>query len=183
MRVTASQLRENIYRILDEAISTGAPGRGNPQRNCVANCARAARLKAEPPKEAKRFPWESRRRDWDGLAEGVDGAQVEKLSAPARKTIDAEDLFASPAAVLELELLHEIGRLDPRATKLIAVFEEDLGLRICELPFRTVVRHALKENWGRDSFDRLIVGNAKANDATLATKDEKIRQHYPRAIW
>lgn len=108
---------------------------------------------------------------------------MEKLSAPARKTIDAEDLFASPAAVLELELLHEIGRLDPRATKLIAVFEEDLGLRICELPFRTVVRHALKENWGRDSFDRLIVGNAKANDATLATKDEKIRQHYPRAIW
>jgi len=25
MRVTASQLRENIYRILDEAISTGTP--------------------------------------------------------------------------------------------------------------------------------------------------------------
>ena len=25
MRITASQLRENIYRILDEAISTGTP--------------------------------------------------------------------------------------------------------------------------------------------------------------
>jgi PIN domain nuclease of toxin-antitoxin system len=46
-----------------------------------------------------------------------------------------------------------------------------------------VVRHALKENWGRDPFDRLIVGNAKANDATLVTKDEKIRRYYPQAIW
>jgi len=108
---------------------------------------------------------------------------VEKLSAPARTMIEAEDLFASPAAVLELELLHEIGRLDPTATKLIAVLEQDLGFRICDLPFRTVVRHALKENWGRDPFDRLIVGNAKASDATLVTKDEKIRQYYPRAIW
>ena len=108
---------------------------------------------------------------------------LEKLSAPARKMIDAEDLFASPAAVLELELLHEIGRLEPTATRLIAVLEQDLGLRICDLPFRAVVRYALKENWGRDPFDRLIVGNAKANDATLVTKDEKIHKYYPRAIW
>ena len=108
---------------------------------------------------------------------------AEKLSAPARKTIEEEDLLASPAAVLELELLHEIGRLEPSASRLIAALEQDIGLRVCELPFRTVVQHALKENWGRDPFDRLIVGNAKANDATLVTQDEKIRQHYARAVW
>jgi PIN domain nuclease of toxin-antitoxin system len=108
---------------------------------------------------------------------------LEKLSSLALKTIEEEDLVASPAAVLELEFLHEIGRLQPTASKLIGVLEQDLGLRVCELPFRTVVQHALKESWGRDPFDRLIVGNAKANDATLVTKDEKIRRYYARAIW
>jgi PIN domain nuclease of toxin-antitoxin system len=108
---------------------------------------------------------------------------LEKLSAPARKAIEEEDLFVSPAAVLEIELLHEIGRLKPTASKLIGVLEQDLGLRVCELPFRTVVQHALKENWGRDPFDRLIVANAKANEATLVTRDEKIRRNYARAIW
>ncbi len=108
---------------------------------------------------------------------------LEKLSAPALKTIEEEDLLASPAAVLELEFLHEIGRLQHTASKVMSVLEQDIGLRVCELPFRTVVHHALKENWGRDPFDRLIVGNAKANDATLVTKDEKIRRYYARAIW
>lgn len=106
-----------------------------------------------------------------------------KLSAPARKTIEEEEVLASPAAVLELELLHEIGRLEPTATKLIGALEKDLGLRLCDLPFRAVVQQALKESWGRDPFDRLIVANAKANDASLITKDEKIRRHYARAIW
>jgi PIN domain nuclease of toxin-antitoxin system len=108
---------------------------------------------------------------------------LEKLSAPARKTMEEEDLFVSAAAVLELEFLHEIGRLDPPASKLISVLERDLGLRVCELPFRTVVQYALKERWGRDPFDRLIVANAKANEATLVTKDEKLRRNYPLAIW
>jgi PIN domain nuclease of toxin-antitoxin system len=29
----------------------------------------------------------------------------------------------------------------------------------------------------------MIVANAKANDAPLVTKDEKIHRHYSRAIW
>lgn len=108
---------------------------------------------------------------------------VQKLSESARKTIEEEDLLVSPAVILELELLHEIGRLDPTATKLISALEQDLGLRICELQFHKVVQHALKERWGRDPFDRLIVANAKARDATLVTADEKIRRNYARAIW
>lgn len=108
---------------------------------------------------------------------------LEKLSVAARKNIEEEDLYVSPAAVLELELLHEIGRLEPTASKLVSVLEQSLAIRICELPFRTVVQHALKESWGRDPFDRLIVANAKAQDAPLVTKDERIRRNYPRAIW
>lgn len=69
------------------------------------------------------------------------------------------------------------------ASKLVSVLGLEAGLRVCDLPFRIVVEHALQENWGRDPFDRLIVANAKANDAALVTKDQRIRQYYSRAIW
>jgi len=41
----------------------------------------------------------------------------------------------------------------------------------------------MKENWGRDPFDRLIVANARAADAVLITKDQRIHMNYPRAVW
>ena len=65
----------------------------------------------------------------------------------------------------------------------MSVLGQETGLRVCDLPFRIVVEHALKENWGRDPFDRLIVANAKVHDAALVTKDQRIHQNYPRAIW
>lgn len=109
--------------------------------------------------------------------------EIEKLPAGARRAIDNHDVLASPAAILELELLHEIGRLRPTATKLAGVLATSIGLRVCELPFWTVVEYGLKENWGRDPFDRLIVANAKAAGAPLVTKDEKIHKHYSSALW
>ena len=113
------------------------------------------------------------------LAQG----ESDKLGTAARKAIDKYDLMVSPAAVLELELLHEIGRLRLTASKLIAVLANDIGLRVCGMSFRTVVEHALKENWGRDPFDRLIVANAKAAEAPLITRDKNILENYSRAIW
>jgi len=109
--------------------------------------------------------------------------QADELGPSARRAIEEHDLEVSSAAILELELLHEIGRLRPTASKVMAALEEDLGLRVSVLTFRTVVEHALKEAWGRDPFDRLIVANAKASGLLLVTKDEKILRNYSGAIW
>jgi PIN domain nuclease of toxin-antitoxin system len=106
-----------------------------------------------------------------------------QLGAAARQTIEDCDLVVSPATVLELELLHEIGRLRASALTVVDTLATDIGLRVCDLPFRTVVEYALKEKWGRDPFDRLIVANAKAAEAPLVTKDARIRRHYSRVIW
>jgi PIN domain nuclease of toxin-antitoxin system len=106
-----------------------------------------------------------------------------KLNKAACQAIEECDLVVSPAVVLELELLHEIGRLRASASSIVTALATDIGLRVCDLPFRTVVDHALKEKWGRDPFDRLIVANAKAAEAPLVTKDARIRRHYPRVIW
>ncbi len=109
--------------------------------------------------------------------------EAEQLGHAARKAIEENELLVSPAAVLELEFLHEIGRLKPKAMRVVAALSNDVGLRVCELPFRTVVEYALKESWGRDPFDRLIVANARASAAPLVTKDERIRRHYPATVW
>jgi len=108
---------------------------------------------------------------------------VEELGAAARKSIEENDLLISAAVLLELEFLHEIGRLQPGAANVAATLAEAIGLRVCDLPFRTVVEHALKESWGRDPFDRLIVANAKARRAPLVTKDERVRRHFAATIW
>ena len=105
------------------------------------------------------------------------------LGSAAQHAIENGRLLVSPAAILELELLHEIGRLRQPALKVIAALEDDLELRICDLPFRTTAECAVGEGWVRDPFDRLIVANAKARNAPLVTKDEKILRHYSLAIW
>lgn len=107
----------------------------------------------------------------------------QKLGKRGREAIDNDDLLVSPAAVLELELLHEIGRLKTPANRLVNGLGEQIGLRVCELPFSSVVQYALAEKWGRDPFDRLIVANARANDASLITKDQRIHRHFSRAVW
>ena len=109
--------------------------------------------------------------------------EKDRLGEAARQAIEECELAVSPAVVLELELLHEIGRLRASALSIVTALATDIGLRVCDLPFRTVVEYALKEKWGRDPFDRLIVANAKAAEAPLVTKDARIRRHYSRVIW
>lgn len=109
--------------------------------------------------------------------------QADELGPSARRAIEEQELVVSPAAILELEFLHETGRLRPTASTVISALGQDINLRVSDLPFRTVVDHALKETGGRDPFDRLIVANAKADGAALVSKDEKIHRHYSRVIW
>lgn len=110
-------------------------------------------------------------------------AEKEKLSSGVRHALSTSDVLVSAAAILEVELLHEIGRLRVSAERMLSILGSEIGLRVCDLPFRDVVTHSLKESWTRDPFDRLIVANAKAAGAPLVTKDERIRKHYRRAIW
>ncbi len=108
---------------------------------------------------------------------------VERLTKATRRAIEKWTPVASAAAVFELEVLHEVGRRKNTAKKLISALSSEIGLEICNLPFRAVVDHALAEAWTRDPFDRLIVANAKAAGAQLVTADETILRHYSRALW
>ena len=113
-------------------------------------------------------------------------AQVkfQRLSIGAREQMEKTDLLLSPMALLELEYLYEIQRINLRAQDVQLKLQSELGVRICTLDFSSVVGVGIHENWTRDPFDRLIVANAKANAfSPLISADAKIRKHYPRAVW
>ena len=96
----------------------------------------------------------------------------------------AADCRMSPAVLLELEFLHEIGRILVSAQDIRLKLETEAGITVCDLGFPEVVETALRESWTRDPFDRLITAHARTNSlAWLVTSDRKIREAYPRAVW
>lgn len=108
---------------------------------------------------------------------------VEKISPLAQEYLTIGHLHLSPMAELELQYLHEIGRVKPTAQKVVHALQIDLGLKRGDLLFGDVVRHAITLEWTRDPFDRLIVAEASSANARLITRDETIRKHYPLATW
>ena len=107
-----------------------------------------------------------------------------RFDREARRLIERGDLRVSPMVLLEFEYMSEIGRSALRAQDVLRKLEQELGVRVCDLPFSDVARAALDEKWTRDPFDRIIVAQAKVNGlAPLISSDEEIAEHYPRTVW
>jgi PIN domain nuclease of toxin-antitoxin system len=208
MAITASKLRENVYRILDEVAETGVPVEivrkgvtlrivADVKRSKLANLKKRKDWLGSEEELTKSFWLESDEykewlEKWDKfkivhldtnvliwLYEG----SVQRLGKTARRAIEKLSPVASAAAGYELEVLYELGRRASHAKKLIDALANQIGLEICNLPFRTIVDQALAECWTREPWDRLIVANAKAARAPLVTADKTILRHYSRAIW
>ncbi len=94
-----------------------------------------------------------------------------------------DDIRISPMVRLELQYLHEIGRVGNAPFPVLDSLESTIGLTICKATFSAVVREAEKQSWTRDPFDRLIVAQASIFKAPLITKDGTIHDHYSKAIW
>lgn len=104
------------------------------------------------------------------------------LGTAAKRAIDRETVTISPAVLLEIELLHEIGRLRVGATPVSLRLGEDLSIRVATERFADVAIEALGLGFTRDPFDRLIVAHAALTKAALVTQDAMIRYRYPKAI-
>ena len=109
--------------------------------------------------------------------------EVNRLSPKAKKWIEDPDLLVSPISILEMDFLHEIGRLLVRSSTVIRSLEEEIGLKVADDPFLDIVSEAGGMSWTRDPFDRLIVAHAKLRGLSLVSKDTVIRKHYTRCIW
>lgn len=111
------------------------------------------------------------------------GGMPRKLPARLLKGLRDAPPVVSPMVALELELLYEIGRIREPSNRVLDHLEATVGLTLSPVPFASAVAAARGLGWTRDPFDRLIVGSALAQGASLATADEHIRANYPAAIW
>lgn len=105
------------------------------------------------------------------------------FTTTARSAIRDEELVISPIVLLELQYLYEAGKIRTKADTIFDELHRVIGLRIIKTDQEAVVRAALRLSWTRDPFDRVIVAEALTRKAKLLSKDQKIRRHYPKAVW
>lgn len=79
--------------------------------------------------------------------------------------------------------LYEIERLADDAEEVMNTLTPVLGLQESRMSFAAIVDRAAGLVWTRDPFDRLIVGNALADDALLLTADRTILANVDDAVW
>lgn len=106
-----------------------------------------------------------------------------RIPPPLRDRLNDDSVSISPMVRLELSMLHEIGRLTDTSTSIVDEMARALDLRVDETPFPVVVAAADNLRFTRDPFDRIIVAQAVAAGADLATKDRRIRENLASAIW
>lgn len=116
------------------------------------------------------------------IAAAIYDGRTAGLSPKALRAIDREPVLLSPAVLLELELLHEIGRLRIGAQAIARELDSQLAIRVATDRFQDVVAAALALAFTRDPFDRLIVAHATLSKAPLVTHDALLQRHYPAAL-
>lgn len=109
--------------------------------------------------------------------------RTDLFPAGVQSLLEQHDLLVSPAVELELQYLFEVQRTAEPAAAVIAALEREVGLAVCDLPFRQVVKVAMAQSWTRDPFDRLIVSQAALRGLSLVTKDRLIRESFDQAVW
>jgi len=112
------------------------------------------------------------------VAVALHEGRVGGLGSRARRLVDREPAAISPAVLLELELLHEIGRLRVPAAPIAEQLRDRLSIPVATDDFVEIARAALPLAFTRDPFDRLIVAHAVLRRATLITLDARIQVHY-----
>ena len=110
-------------------------------------------------------------------------ALTNRLSRVAAEAIEENDLIVSRIVELELQFLHEIGRLRVKPAEIIKHLSAQVGLRLSDTGLERIIRAAAGMGWTRDVFDRLIAAESAATDIPLITKDRTVRTHHKLSVW
>ena len=108
----------------------------------------------------------------------------EGLSERARRLIEYEpEILISPIVLLEVDYLHEIGRIALGSVPVFKYLHQQIDLKACKKSFIDVIQTASRLSWTRDPFDRVITAQATIERNLLITKDRMILEHYKHAVW
>jgi PIN domain nuclease of toxin-antitoxin system len=108
---------------------------------------------------------------------------IEKFTNPAKAAIDTGDVVISQIIRLELQYLFEIKRIKVKPPTIIKGLTRSIDLKVSSCSLAPIIEEALKINWTRDVFDRLLVAEAIAMEGRFITADENIRSNFSRSVW
>jgi PIN domain nuclease of toxin-antitoxin system len=109
---------------------------------------------------------------------------LDKFTQKAKDRIDSNNVVISQFVRLELQYLYEIGRIKIKPDKIVGALAREIDLRISDCPLDNIIEEALKINWTRDVFDRLLVAETMRDQSLLLiTADKKIREKFTQALW
>ena len=83
-------------------------------------------------------------------------------------------LYISPASILELQFLSEVGHVRFKRHATLAHIVHDDRWVIDDPPSATWFEEAVGVGWTRDPFDRLLVAHARMRRWPLATSDQRV---------
>ncbi len=110
-------------------------------------------------------------------------AERDRFGPAGIELLDRSALFISPIVRLELALLHEIGKIAPQAGEILGTLTSEVGLTESDDRLAEIIRESVRLTWTRDPFDRVIVATAALHRSPLVTRDDRIRRHFPGAVW
>lgn len=112
------------------------------------------------------------------------GANIDKISIKAQQLIDSSALLISPIVLLELQYLFEIKKISCDSNEIYEYLNLRINLNIEDSSaWYKVIKNAVKLNWTRDPFDRLIVAHVDLLQMNLITKDNHIISNYENTVW
>ncbi len=112
---------------------------------------------------------------WEGRAE--------LFGAGSREIVEQAVLLVSPMVRLELQFLKEVGKLKVDPDQLLGLLSSDFGVTMTSDPLDALVSLAMPLTWTRDPFDRMLVATALLHQIPLVTRDTRIHDHFPGAVW
>lgn len=84
----------------------------------------------------------------------------------------------SPASLLEIQFLAEVGRGRIKNPGFAQQVMEDPRFQFDDVSFATVIQKSLELSWTRDPFDRLIAAHSLVRRAPLCSVDEAMLENH-----
>jgi PIN domain nuclease of toxin-antitoxin system len=104
------------------------------------------------------------------------------FSKRAIKLMNQSDLRISPIVRLELQMLHQINRID-HPFIILSSLKEDFYFEEEKVDFSQLITQSLNVNFTRDPFDRLLVAHTQLLNRKLVTKDSDILENCNNGVW
>jgi len=108
---------------------------------------------------------------------------LKRFTQTGLRQIEDNPLRISPMVRLELHYLHTLEKISTPASEILDFLMRSIGLRECDLPFGDVISEAMRLQWTREPFDRLIVAQSLLGSGQLLTKDRHLLENAPNSFW